>query len=247
MDKDGIQDAGEVGIPDVTVNLYNCAHEFQATTATDANGFYFFYDLTPGGYYVEFIKPEGYTISPQDQGADDAVDSDADQTTGKTVCTTLDPGEIDPTWDAGMYIPEHEGCTLTIGYWKTHAGFGPQPDMVTQYLPITLGNGGGQSIDVINATIAHDILVKKTYGHSSNGITKLYAQLLGTKLNIAQGADDSAIADVIADADDFLTDYGWQYWKSGMMSRPEKKMVLGWMTSLDDYNNGDIGPGHCDY
>ena len=35
------------------------------------------------------------------------------------------------------------GCTRTIGYWKTHAGFGPQADVVTPLLPILLGSAGG--------------------------------------------------------------------------------------------------------
>lgn len=32
-----------------------------------------------------------------------AVDSDADPTTGRTATTTLSPDEADPTWDAGFY------------------------------------------------------------------------------------------------------------------------------------------------
>jgi hypothetical protein len=105
-DMDGIQDAGEPGIPGVTVNLYDCSGNLLATATTDANGFYAFMDLPPGDYYVEFVLPDGYVFSPQDQGADDAVDSDADPNTGQTVCTTLEAGENDLTWDAGMYQPE---------------------------------------------------------------------------------------------------------------------------------------------
>jgi hypothetical protein len=41
-DQDGIQDAGEPGFPDVTVNLYNCLDSLIATMTTDANGFYKF-------------------------------------------------------------------------------------------------------------------------------------------------------------------------------------------------------------
>ena len=52
---------------------------------------------------VEFIPPVGFTISPQDQGTDDAKDSDADPITGLTVEINLSIGENDLTWDAGMY------------------------------------------------------------------------------------------------------------------------------------------------
>ncbi|MCK4774136.1 MAG: hypothetical protein KAT30_05100, partial [Candidatus Krumholzibacteria bacterium] len=120
LNMDGIQDAGEPGIERVTVNLYDCADNFLATMPTDANGLYLFSDLTPGDYYVEFILPGGYVFSPQDQGSDDAVDSDADMVTGKTVCTTLDAGETDLTWDAGMYDEPTDGQGCTPGYWKNH-------------------------------------------------------------------------------------------------------------------------------
>jgi len=241
----GIQDEGELGYPGATVQLLDCAGNVLATTATDANGFYLFSNLIPGDYLIHFVAPEGYVFTLQDQGSDDAVDSDADPTTGLAWCTNLAPGETDLTWDAGVYLTPQEGCTLTIGFWKNHAGFGPQQNLVTQYLPIWLGtNGGAQSLQVTNAQIAYDVLGMHVYGTPSNGITKLYAQLLGAKLNIANGADGSAINATISSADAFLATHFWTSWDS--LSKSDKKLVLGWMELLDDYNNGDIGPGHCD-
>ncbi|MEE9555165.1 MAG: SdrD B-like domain-containing protein [candidate division Zixibacteria bacterium] len=243
--QNGLQDGGEPIFPDVTVNLYDCQDNFIATTVTDGDGFYIFDNLTPGDYYVEFIKPEGYDITLQDQGADDAIDSDADPITGKTVCTTLDPGEYDPTWDCGLYLEPQDGCTLTIGFWKTHAGFGPQANVLSQYLPIWLGNAGGsESINVTDSTIAHDILMRNVYGKNKNGITKLYAQMLGAKLNIAAGAEGTDVAAVISAADDFLADHYYTDWNS--LNKATKGMVLGWMSAFDYYNNGLTGPGHCD-
>ncbi|WP_440954461.1 DUF7507 domain-containing protein [Methanosarcina sp. Mfa9] len=102
LNGNGLQDDGEPGIPGVTVNLYDCADNFVATATTDATGYYGF-TMGPGDYYVEFIAPEGYEFTTQDEGADDALDNDADPATGKTVCTTLGPGENDLTWDAGLY------------------------------------------------------------------------------------------------------------------------------------------------
>jgi hypothetical protein len=144
-----------------------------------------------------------------------------------------------------LYRVPQEGCTLTIGYWKTHAGFGPQDNVVSQYLPIWLGNAGGsESIAVTDSIIAHDILMRNVYGKNSNGITKLYAQMLGAKLNIAAGADDTDVALIIGLADNFLADHYYTDWDS--LSKPTKKLVLGWMSDFDDYNNGITGPGHCD-
>ncbi len=102
--KNGIQDAGENGIANVTVSLYDCLGVLQATTTTDASGNYSFTNLTPGEYYVEFTLPSGYSFTSDDEGSNDAVDSDADVVTGKTHCTTLASGENNMTLDAGMYL-----------------------------------------------------------------------------------------------------------------------------------------------
>ncbi len=101
----GVQDAGEPGLDGVTVQLYNDADVLQATTTTSGGGYYRFEHLFPGNYYVKFTPPSGYQITAKDQGSDDAVDSDADPSTGKSATTTLSEGENDMTWDAGLYRP----------------------------------------------------------------------------------------------------------------------------------------------
>lgn len=245
-DQDGIQDAGEMGVGGVTVNLYNCEDVMLASTTTDADGFYMFGDLEPGDYYVQFIIPAGYMLSPQDQGMDDAKDSDASPADGKTVCTTLDPGEYDPTWDAGIYMPVQEGCTRTIGYWKNRCGFKRNlPNLVGDYLPIWLGTPGGtDSKAVTDSAIAYAVFVMKTWGNEENGITKLYAQMLAAKINIAAGADGSDVAAAIAEADAYLAETDWTEWD--MLTEMEQQYVLDLKDTFDFYNNGVIGPGHCE-
>ena len=143
--------------------------------------------------------------------------------------------------------PPPVGCTHTIGFWKNWTGLKNQPDMVSQYLPIWLGDAGGtKSLQVTDVYMAVDVLTMKTYGKNNNGVTKLYAQLLGTKLSIADGADDSVVADAIADADAFLADNDWTDWADENLTEAEMAMVMYWQGMFDDYNNGDIGPGHCD-
>ncbi len=106
LDEDGIQDAGEPGVQGVTVTLYDCSGVLIRSTTTDATGRYFFGGLPTGDYYVVFSNlPSGYVLSPQDAGADDATDSDANPS-GQTICTHLNPGENDLTWDAGIYLPK---------------------------------------------------------------------------------------------------------------------------------------------
>ncbi|MGQ9684502.1 MAG: hypothetical protein ACUVX9_18400 [Anaerolineae bacterium] len=136
------------------------------------------------------------------------------------------------------------GCTRTIGYWKTHAGTkGNNADEISACLPIWLGNAGGsKSVQVTTAAQAVSLLSMQ--GGASNGIVKLYAQLLAAKLSMCTGADGAAVADTVAAADTFLATRNAGDWKG--LSRLQQTMVNGWMTTLDNYNNGYIGPGHCD-
>jgi hypothetical protein len=95
----GVQDAGEAGIAGVTVKLLDSAGGVVSTSTTDASGNYLFSNLTPGDYAVQVVLPTGYFASSKDQGGNDALDSDIDPTTGKTINTTLSPAR--PT-AAGM-------------------------------------------------------------------------------------------------------------------------------------------------
>ncbi|MBN1177984.1 MAG: VCBS repeat-containing protein [Anaerolineae bacterium] len=100
---DGIQDAGEPGLDGVTVQLYTGSGTLVASTTTAGGGAYSFTGLGPNEYYLLFTAPAGYYLSPQNQGGDDATDSDANTSTGRTATTTLVPGENDTTWDTGLY------------------------------------------------------------------------------------------------------------------------------------------------
>ncbi|WP_197494102.1 SdrD B-like domain-containing protein, partial [Lewinella sp. 4G2] len=102
-DADGVQDAGEEGIEDVTVNLLDENGDVVATTTTDVDGAYEFTDVVPGDYVVEFEAPAGTEPSPVNAGGDDATDSDADPITGQTGTITITSGEEDDTNDAGFY------------------------------------------------------------------------------------------------------------------------------------------------
>jgi len=133
-------------------------------------------------------------------------------------------------------------CTRTIGFWKNHVGFGPQADGVTPLLPVWLGTAAGtRSVFVTSASQAVTLLDKS--GDASNGINKLYAQLLAARLNIKSGADGSAVLQTITQADVFLATHNAADW--GSLSADDRGRVLTWAATLDDYNNGRIGPGHC--
>jgi hypothetical protein len=140
-------------------------------------------------------------------------------------------------------VPCEGGCTRTIGYWSTHAGFsGNNPDLVTPLLPILLGEPGGEKSVQVD-TAAQAVAILELSGDASNGINKLYAQLLGARLNIKNGASDGAISATILAADAFLAGHEAADWEA--LSGAEKDAVLEWMETLDGYNNGLIGPGQC--
>lgn len=98
----GIQSGSEPGFPNLLVSLYRCDGTSVGSVYTDANGSYSF-GVAPGSYYVQFTAPGGYAFSSADQGANDETDSDANVTTGRTICTILESGESDLSWDAGVY------------------------------------------------------------------------------------------------------------------------------------------------
>jgi hypothetical protein len=121
LDADGIQDASEVGAAGVTVRLLDSGGTVIATTATDGSGLYGFTNLMPGTYSVEFVKPAGFNFTLANAGANDAVDSDANTSTGKTGTYVLASGQSNLTVDAGLVGNLH-GLTGTIGFWANNNG-----------------------------------------------------------------------------------------------------------------------------
>jgi hypothetical protein len=114
VDGDGIQGADEPGIGGVTVTLYvpdggcqsdaavQAADSVAGVATTTPDGAYAFTGLAPGCYYVQVSLPAGYRFSPQDQGPDDARDSDIEPVTSLTPVFNLAPGYHDPDLDAGL-------------------------------------------------------------------------------------------------------------------------------------------------
>ena len=205
--------------------------------------------------YLEICYTDGSACEDTIAVADAHISESApDQNYGSQEYLLI--GWVDLTgWEKQTLLKFHvepgeteEGCSLTIGFWKRHAGFSPQPDMVSALLPILLGDAGGsKSINVTTNAIAVDILSQHVYGKPSNGITKLYAQLLGAKLNIVNGAGYMVVADIIDAADEFLADYDYTDWAALVEADSDWVDLVGyWHFMLDEYNNGDIGPGHCD-
>ena len=106
---DGIQDAGEPGVPGVTVRLEELptavtfGTPISQSTTTNAAGKYTFATLPPGRYRVIFTVPAGWLPTRKDQGGNDTLDSDADAASGyATVSFDLADAQAQTQWDFGL-------------------------------------------------------------------------------------------------------------------------------------------------
>ena len=101
-DADGIRDPGEGRVAGVEVNLYNEQGAIAGTTVTAADGSYGFSGLRlDAPYYAEIIAPSGRVLTQPDQGADDAIDSDFDPSSGKSALFTASETGVSD-FDAGL-------------------------------------------------------------------------------------------------------------------------------------------------
>ena len=102
MDRNGIQDLGEPGIPDVEIELidFNTDQVLQTTT-TDENGRYQFIGVNPGIYYLRFIPANTFAPTLPNQGIQ-ALNSDL-TFQGETAPFQLDLDESLLNIDGGFY------------------------------------------------------------------------------------------------------------------------------------------------
>lgn len=106
----GLQDSGEPGVGNVSVNLYQCGNPntlLASTSTISPTGLYQFAGLVPGCYVIGFVKPFGdsFTIYQAGGGTNPLTDSNANQTTGLTSQINLAAEQIDLSWDAGLIAP----------------------------------------------------------------------------------------------------------------------------------------------
>jgi hypothetical protein len=128
QNQNGIQDPGEPGLANVTVNLYDGSNNLLATTTTDVNGLYRFTNRQTGQYQVGFVKPANYVFTtPDAPGSNDSNDSDANTTTGRSPVFTLTTPTSNLTIDAGMFIPTPPANAVIGDYaWNDLNGDGIQ-------------------------------------------------------------------------------------------------------------------------
>ncbi len=228
LDRDGIQDAGEPGVPGVVVTAWDCdAPVLLAAWETDASGYYTELCWCAGmgnRFYLVFSLPEGYAFTLQDQGLDDTKDSDVDAL-GMTTCFVWPP---DVSWntcdvDAGLVTPICPPGTGTPGYWMNHPEAWPVDE-------ITIGGityPKALAIALMKCSVKGD----KTY--------TMFPSLVAAKLNVMVGNESSCIGDIIKQADVWMALHPIG---TGVAAKSDAWQQGGEYlhTLLDMYNNGKL-------
>ncbi|MFK8010335.1 MAG: SdrD B-like domain-containing protein [Saprospiraceae bacterium] len=110
----GIQEAGEFGLPGIAVMLINADDNSSESTTTNSDGIYSFENVLPGNYKVKFpstgtASSLTYNLTLPNQGNDGNVDSDPiDMNNGSgnamTEIFVVNAGDNIDSIDAGYYI-----------------------------------------------------------------------------------------------------------------------------------------------
>ncbi len=164
---DGLQDAGEPGIPNVRVDLKDANGNIIATTYTDSDGKYLFPNVAPGTYFVDVVEATlptglsqttGYTNTGDNVPSDDNQEGDLgnkDQSQSNGYQVVLSSGEENLTADFGYnYNPTNDvnnGMnTASIGdrVWIDSDGDGVQDanEIGVSGIEVTLKDAGPDGI-----------------------------------------------------------------------------------------------------
>jgi hypothetical protein len=157
---------------------------------------------------------------------DNPVTNTASLSTGEEVSVTLN-----------VNVACGNGCTLTQGYWKTHSDRGPAPyDDAWKNLSAleedTLFFNSGRTWYTVFGTAP-----------AGNAFYNLAHQYMAAKLNVLNGASSTAAVDSALSSAETL----FNSLSAGgtTLTRAQRTQALALATTLDKYNNGLIGPGHC--
>ena len=142
--------------------------------------------------------------------------------TGNLTCSTLACGS-------------GETCTYSQGYWKTHG-------------PIPTGNNVNEwpvASMTLGAVSYTDLQLQSIFDTpaAGNGLIALAHQLIAAKLNVAKGADSAAIDATVAAADALIGGRVVPPVGTGSLANSATASLIA---TLSSYNEGAIGPGHCD-
>ncbi len=121
--------------------------------------------------------------------------------------------------------PPGHNCTLSSGYWSQHPEIWPS-----------------DTVEIAGQTITKQTALEIMVMVPKSDVTlKLARELISAKINLLQGADPTAIQEVILEADYFLTIFPI----GSDPPNPDRRLGVTLGDTLEQFNNGMIGPGLC--
>ncbi len=142
------------------------------------------------------------------------------------------------SWTVLVHVPCGGGCTLTAGYWKTHSQQGPAPYDDAWAL---LGPLQENTIFFLSGQTYYQVLWTPPAG--GNAYYILAHQFIAAKLNMLNGVSSTPEVDA---AMAWATNFFNTYKPTDKLSKLVTQQAKSYADLLDQYNNGLIGPGHCD-
>jgi hypothetical protein len=128
------------------------------------------------------------------------------------------------------------GCTRTYGYWKTHTRYGPAPRDPTWD---QIGENGEDTPFYQSGQTYYQVLGTPARG---NAYYILAYQFIAARLNLLSGASSTPEVDeALAWSETFFSQF-----PPDNVPPDQRDTAISSANLLDRYNNGEIGPGHCD-
>lgn len=148
------------------------------------------------------------------------------------------------SWTVNATVACDFGCTLTPGYWKTHSRYGPaHADDAWYALGDADGDGTSEGPDerfFASGKTYYQVLWTSPAGNAYYILAHAY---IAAELNIANGTSTTpAVNAAMAGAEALFAAQGPN---DTTLTRTERNAAIGYATTLDNYNNGLTGPGHC--
>jgi hypothetical protein len=149
-----------------------------------------------------------------------------------TPTATDTPTETSTPTDTPTPTPHDPGCTRSHGYWKHHP----------EAWPVASLELGSQSYTKAELLA---LLRRPIHGDASLILAR---QLIAAKLNVAAGADATAVAPTVAEADQWMSQYPGKLPYRVRPSSAEGRSAVHLAAVLERYNSGTLpgGPPSCE-
>jgi hypothetical protein len=184
------------------------------------------YAVSPGIHTANETLLAGYTAGVW--GGDCDVNGDVTVALGETKTCTITNDDI------------FLGCTLTQGYWSTHSNSGPAPYDDNW---ANLGILEELTIFYMSDQTWYQVFNTPIKG---NSYYQLAHQYMAAELNILNGASTTpAIDTAITSAENLFNTYTPTQIGKMKGNNPIRAEFISLAETLGSYNEGTIGPGHC--